>query len=127
MPQSVYGSGQVPLKPGARGAVAELASQFEGWLEWDEFELSEHMLSYAYNAIVGIGTAGDLDDFLLEVAERHAAGGWAHYGEDNQIEYFGPTLVDRLDAEIAELERRTSEIRLSLHSARAKRADATLD
>lgn len=123
MPQSVYGSGCIPLKPGSHEALARLARQFDGWLEWDEFELSEHRLSYAYNDIVTIGTAGDLDDFLEEVAEQHASAGWAHYGEEwDDVCYFGPTEQARLDAEISDLERRTRSNLEALASVSAKRA-----
>ena len=125
MPQSVYGSGYIPLKPGCSAEVAALAREFDGWLEWDEFSLSEEHLAYAYNAVVGIGTASDLDDFLLEIAEKHAARGWAHYSEDDEVTYFGPTDRDRLDAEIADLERRSQDIRNSLSAARAKQAALT--
>lgn len=123
MPQSVYGSGCVPLKRGSRDAVAELAERFEGWLEWDEFELTDDRLSYAYNDIVGIGTAGDLDDFLEEVARRHASAGWAHYGEEwGEVRYLGPTEQSRLDAQIIDLQRRTTADLKMLADASARRA-----
>ena len=70
MPQTVYGSGCVPLKPKSHAKVAKLAEQFNGWLEWDQFEFKDDCLIYAYNDIVGISTAGDLDDFLSEIAEN---------------------------------------------------------
>ena len=124
MPQSVYGSGCIPLKPGSRDAVAELAEQFDGWLEWDEFELSEDCLSYAYNDIVTIGTAGDLGDFLEEIAERHASNGWAHFGEEwDDVTYLGPTEQARLDAEIADLERQAKAKLDALASASVQRGE----
>jgi len=123
MPQTVYGSGCVPLKPNSRAKVVKLAKQFDGWLEWDQFEFKDDSLIYAYNDIVGIGTAGDLDDFLLEIADEHAAAGWAHYGEEwDDVCYFGPTEQARLEAEITDLERRARATQENLVSASAKLA-----
>ena len=125
MPQTVCGAGWAPLKPGSRAAVAELASQFDGWLEWDQFELRDDLLVYAYNDTVTIGTAGDLDDFLDEVAEHHAATGWAHYGDEDDISYYGPTERMKLDAEISELESQVKATQEALAAAVAKRAAQT--
>ncbi|MEI9890596.1 MAG: hypothetical protein WDN45_08365 [Caulobacteraceae bacterium] len=126
MPQSVFGSGCIPLKAGSHEAVAELAKQFDGWLEWDEFEFRNDSLSYAYNDVVGIGTAGDLDDFLEEIADHHASRGWAHYGEEwDDVRYLGSTEYLRLEAEIADLERRARSNLEALATASARRASLT--
>jgi hypothetical protein len=120
MPQSVAGYGSVPLKPGARPAVAELAGRFEGWIEWDQFELSDDRLTYAYDDIVTIGTAGDLDDFFEEIADNHAVKIWTHYGQDGETWYYGSDERSRLEAEIAELEAQERAVREELTEARAK-------
>jgi hypothetical protein len=123
MPQTVYGEGCVPLKPESLAQVVKLAKQFKGWLEWDQFEFRDGRLHYAYNDVVTIGTAGDLDDFLEEVAEKYAAAGWAHYGEEwDNVCYFGPTEQSKLDAEIADLERRARDTQEALAHALAGRA-----
>lgn len=122
MPQSVYGSGRIPLKVGSREAIAQLAEQFDGWLEWDQFDLTDDALCYAYNDIVGIGTAGDLDDFLEEIADHHASAGWAHYREEwDDVTYFGPTEQSKLDVEIADLERQAKSKLEALAAASARR------
>lgn len=125
MPQTVFGSGCVPLKPGSQAAIIELARQFDGWLEWDQFEIREDRLLYAFNDAVAIGTAGDLDDFLDEIAEHHAAAGWAHYGDEDNISYYGPAQQLKLDAEITELERQLKATQEALAAAVLKRAALT--
>ncbi len=101
MTLSVSGEGCAPLKAGVGAEIAELAAQFDGFLAWDQFQLSDERLSYAYDAEVGIDNAIDLQDFLDEVAETYAAAGWAHYGEGDSVIYYGPTARDRLETEIA--------------------------
>ena len=123
MPQSVNGSGCIPLKPGNRAKVAKLAEPLNGWLDWSEFALNEDQLTYVYGDIVTIGTAGDLEDFLEEIAANYASAGWAHYGErEDDIYYFGPSEPAKLEAEIAEIQRRNRLIQEALINATAKLA-----
>ena len=123
MPQTVAGYGSIPIKPGSRAAVAEAAEQFDGWLEWDQFELTDDRLTYAYDDIVTISTAGDLDDFFEEIACKHAAAARAHYDEDGDAYFYGPDERHRLEAEIAEREAQVSAAERALATARAKYAD----
>jgi hypothetical protein len=120
MPQSVVGYGSISLKPGAKTAIADLAEPFVGWLRWDQFELSDDRLTYAYDDIVTSGTAGDLDDFFDEIADNHAAQTWAHHGQDGGTWYYGSDERSRLEAEIAELEAREKTVREELSEAREK-------
>lgn len=122
MPQSVVGSGSISLKPGARPAVADLAERLNGWVEWDQFELSEDRLIYAYDDVVTIGTAGDLDEFFEEVASEHATQAWAHYSEDGEVWVYGADERSRLQAEIAELEVRAAEAQKALADAQLRYA-----
>jgi hypothetical protein len=125
MPQFVRGEGCVPLKPGVRAEVAELAAGFDGFLVWDQFDLKDDRLSYAYDTEVGIDTAVDLSDFLDELAATCACAGWAHYGEGDTVIYYGPTDRDRLEAEVAELERKLLETSEALLRAYPRLAAAT--
>ncbi len=120
MPQEVCGEGFIPLKSGARVKIEELAEHFDGWLEWDRFEFRDGGLAYAYDDIVCIGTAGDLDDFLDEIAADHAAAGWAHMSADCQITYYGPNEQARLKAEIEDLQRQAAVTSAELAKAHAK-------
>ena len=120
MPQEVYGEGFIPLKPGARAKIEELAEPFEGWLEWDRFEFAKGGLAYAYDDIVTIGTAGDLDDFLEEIATDHAVSGWAHMGRHGQIAYYGPNEDARLKTEIDDLQRQAATTAADLAKAQAR-------
>ena len=120
MPQSVVGYGSIPLKSGAKAAVADLAERFDGWIEWDQFELTDGQLTYAYDDIVTIGTAGDLDDFFEEIADNHAARVWTHYGDAGATWYYGSDERMRLEAEIAELEAQEAAVREQLVAARTK-------
>jgi hypothetical protein len=104
MSQDVRGEGHIPLKPRARAKVAKLAEEFDGWLQWDRFELTDAALDYAYDDNVTIGTAGRLDDFFDEIAAKHAKAGWAHYGPDDEVTYYGPTERARLEAETSDRE-----------------------
>jgi hypothetical protein len=120
MPQEVRGEGFIPLKPDARAKIIEMAELFEGWLEWDRFEFDHNGLSYAYDQIVTIGTAGDLFDFLDEIAADHAAAGWAHTGTDGEINYYGPDEQARLQAEVQDLQNRAAVTAVDLTKAQAK-------
>jgi hypothetical protein len=119
MPQNVSGSGKIPLKPGARETIAALADQFDGWLEWETFELTDTHLTYAYDDIVAIGTAGDLYDFLELIGEQHASTAWAHFG-DEDVTYYGPNEQVRVEAEIAQLEIQVKVAQDSLELAKLK-------
>lgn len=122
MPQEVRGEGFIPLEPGARAKIEELAERFHGWLEWDRFEFTDIGLAYAYDDIVGIGTAGDLDDLLDEIAADHAAAGWAHLGLDGEITYYGPNEQARLKVEIETLQHRAAATSADLAKAQARLA-----
>jgi hypothetical protein len=119
MPQEVYGYGEVVLKAGVRGDIQARLEDFLGWLEWDELQLTETTLTYAYSDIVTIGTASDLDDFLDELATNWAAEGWAHFYSD-QVAFYGPDEASKLRAEIAYREREMSIANAALATARSR-------
>src|ERR1700761_9027895 len=125
MPQNVVGYGSIPLKSGAKARIAEIAGEFEGWMEWDQFELSEDRLTYAYEAIVTIGKAGDLDGFFEEVASKHAAAGWAHYREDGEVLYYGADERACLEIKISQLEAEAKAMETALIVARNRLAALT--
>ena len=100
--------------------IAELAERFDGWLEWDQFELTDAHLTYAYDDHVTISTAADLEEFLETIGEKYAVAGWAHFDDD--VTYYGPSEHAKLQAEIAQLGIELNAVQTSLAAARAKLA-----